>query len=72
MKVLIIEDEINSSKKLASYVNELRPDWSIIGILGGIKESILFLEEGQEPDLIFLDVQLSDGESFTIFVKNEY
>ena len=67
MNVLIIEDEKASAQKLIGYLSELRPDWSILEVLSGVKESIKYIENHSEPDLIFLDVQLSDGESLSIF-----
>jgi len=67
MNVLVIEDESSSAEKLIGYLSELRPDWNILATLEGVKESIKFLKSNAEPDLIFLDVQLSDGESIKIF-----
>lgn len=67
MKVLIIEDEKASAKKLIGYLSELRPEWTLFPILGSVRESIKYLKRNSEPDLLFLDVQLSDGESLRIF-----
>ncbi|MEO1098620.1 MAG: response regulator, partial [Bacteroidota bacterium] len=67
MKALIIEDEEKSALKLKKYLEQLDPTISVLDILGSIKESIQFLWENLELDVIFLDVQLTDGESFKIF-----
>ena len=67
MKALIIEDEEKSALKLKKYLEQLDPTISVLDILGSIKESIQFLRENLELDVIFLDVQLTDGESFKIF-----
>jgi len=67
MNVLIIEDEKVSAKKLVGYLSELRPKWKILKVLSGVNESIRYLKTHPEPDLIFLDVQLSDGVSLRIF-----
>jgi len=67
MNILIIEDEKASAEKLKGYLSELRPEWTILSILGGVRESVIYLNTHVEPDLIFLDVQLSDGESLRIF-----
>ncbi len=69
MKALIIEDEERSAVKLKKYLELLDPTISVTAILGSIKESIQFLKEHLELDVIFLDVQLTDGESFEIFEK---
>lgn len=67
MNILIIEDESASAEKLKGYLSELRPEWTVLSVLGGIKESEMYLSNNVEPDLIFLDVQLSDGKSLRIF-----
>lgn len=67
MNVLIIEDEQASARKLKGYLSVLRPDWTIVGTLTGVRESIAWLKAHPEPDVIFLDVQLADGESLLIF-----
>ena len=67
MNVLIIEDEKTSAQKLIGYLSKLRPEWNILSVLTGVKDSIKYLKKSAEPDLIFLDVQLSDGESLRIF-----
>ena len=67
MKVLIIEDEAASAKKLKNYLAILDTNIKVMAVLSSIKESIHYLKNHLEPDLIFLDVQLTDGKSFDIF-----
>lgn len=67
MTVLIIEDETGSAAKLEQYLKALRPEMKLVGKLESIRQSIAFLQTQAEPDLIFLDIQLSDGTSFEIF-----
>ena len=69
MNALIIEDEKRSSDKLKKYLELLDPGISVIGVLGSIRDSVRFLDEHMDPDIIFLDIQLTDGESFKIFEK---
>ena len=66
MNVLIIEDEILAAGKLKSMLAEIAPDVNVLATLGSIKESIKWLLHNN-ADLIFLDIQLSDGQSFSIF-----
>jgi DNA-binding LytR/AlgR family response regulator len=67
MKVVIIEDESHSAKKLQQYLMNCYAEIEVMAVLPGIRESIAYLRENPEPELIFLDIQLSDGPSFNIF-----
>lgn len=69
MKVLIIEDEIPAQRLLAGLISDLRPDWQIEAKLASIEESLDWFKSNKVPDLIFLDVQLSDGLGFEILEK---
>jgi DNA-binding LytR/AlgR family response regulator len=66
MNVLIIEDESFAANKLELMIKEIDPAIQIMGKLGSIKESVKWLNQ-YSADLIFLDIQLSDGLSFSIF-----
>lgn len=66
MNVLIIEDESLAADKLEHMLKELDQDINILAKLGSIKESAKWLFQ-HTADLIFLDIQLSDGISFSIF-----
>jgi two-component system response regulator LytT len=66
MNVLIIEDEIFAAEKLEKMLLDLDPSIRILAKLGSIYESSKWLSE-HTADLIFLDIQLSDGISFSIF-----
>lgn len=66
MNVLIIEDERFAADKLERMLKEIDPSITILAKLGSIKESAKWLFHNT-ADLIFLDIQLSDGISFSIF-----
>lgn len=66
---IIVEDEIMSAQMLQSMVKELRPDWKHLGTFDSVDETTKWLTENTDPALIFLDIQLSDGLSFSIFEK---
>ncbi len=68
MKILIVEDEQLAAERLEEMLNEIDPSIRILAKLGSIKETVHWLQDNY-ADLIFLDVQLSDGISFTIFEK---
>src|SRR5690606_13200013 len=65
MKAIIIEDE----KPAARYLLRLLQNQGIepLVMLHSVKESVQWLQQNAEPDLIFLDIQLGDGISFEIF-----
>ncbi len=66
MNVLIVEDELMARESLARTIREHFPDLEIIGMTSSVRETLAFLE-GHSPDLIFMDVELSDGNCFEIF-----
>jgi len=67
MKILIVEDEDLASKRLAQLIREIEPDAEISGPLDTVTATIDHLNTKPEYDLIFLDIQLADGKSFSIF-----
>jgi len=66
MKVIIIEDEKVAAERLEKLIREINPSIDILARLGSIKEAKRWLWQNK-ADLIFLDIQLSDGVSFSIF-----
>ncbi|MDA3815849.1 MAG: LytTR family DNA-binding domain-containing protein [Prolixibacteraceae bacterium] len=66
MNTIIIEDEKFAAEKLETTLLEIDPSIIITAKLGSIKESVKWLLQNT-ADLIFLDIQLSDGISFSIF-----
>lgn len=66
MRILIIEDESSNSKRLIKLLNKITTDAEIIDCLTSVEESLNWFEENPEPDLIFMDIQLSDGLCFEI------
>ena len=68
LRVLIVEDEIPASEKLERYLMKYSEGISIIAKLTSIEDSVNWLQSRQnELDLIFMDIQLTDGLSFNIF-----
>ena len=66
MKVLIVEDELMARESLARTIREHFPDLEIIGMTSSVQDTLTFLQSCS-PDLIFMDVELSDGNCFEIF-----
>jgi len=69
MNVLIIEDEKPAARRLNRMLAEL--DIEVQQMLHSVEESLNWLQNNPHPDLIFLDIQLSDGLSFEIFEEIE-
>ena len=70
MRVLIIEDEIPSRLNLQRALATIAPDLNIVGSIGSIAEAVEWFDTHTEgADLIFMDVQLSDGLCFEIFKR---
>ena len=67
MKVLIIEDEILNTRRLESMLRTIDPRVEFVQELQTISDSIAWLEANPIPDLIFMDIRLTDGLSFEIF-----
>ncbi len=67
MKVLIIEDEAPAFRRLQTILEELNPSIEIIDVLDTVLDSIKWFQNHNSPDLVFMDIQLSDGISFDIF-----
>ena len=65
MNVVIIEDEKPAARRLSRMLNEFRIE--PIAILHSVEEAVNWFLNNKEPDLLFLDIQLSDGLSFEIF-----
>jgi two-component system, LytTR family, response regulator LytT len=67
MITLIIEDEKPAARLLQRKLEKL--DIAVETMLHSVEESIHWFSNNKHPDLIFLDIQLSDGLSFEIFEK---
>ncbi|WP_396634114.1 LytR/AlgR family response regulator transcription factor [Maribacter sp. R86514] len=65
MKTIIIEDEKPSARRLGRMLDSL--DLTVSTMLHSVEEAIDWFQTNEHPDLIFLDIQLSDGLSFEIF-----
>jgi two-component system, LytTR family, response regulator LytT len=67
MKIVIIEDEPLTARDLAGYIRAARPDADIVAMLSSVREATDFFKAHPAPDVIFSDIQLGDGLSFSIF-----
>ena len=71
MNVIIIEDEKPAADKLQKALQKMGRDIRVLASLASVAESLQWLEQNPVPDLIFMDIELTDGLSFRIFEKTE-
>jgi len=67
MKTIIIEDEQLAAGRLENMVKAIDPTIEIVAKLESVAESVEWFKSNEQPDLIFLDIHLEDGLSFSIF-----
>ena len=67
MNILIVEDEDLAVKKLQKTLAVVDPSANVVGVTDSIKGTVEWLQESPSPDLILMDIELCDGQSFEIF-----
>lgn len=67
LKILIVEDEMPSFLKLQRMLQEIEPQIEIVAHIDSVKELMQWLNDNQEPDLIFSDIELVDGQVFQVY-----
>lgn len=71
IRILIIEDELAAAERVKKMLLRSGMSVSIIAILDSVTASVKWLNENEHPDLIILDIELADGQSFEIFRQVE-
>ena len=69
MKILIVEDEDLAVKKIRKTLHEVDASADVVGVTDSITATVDWLESNPWPDLILMDIELSDGQSFEIFSR---
>lgn len=69
MKILIIEDEMLAVKRLRKVIESIDPEVEVVGVTNSICSSVEWLNNFPAPDLIMMDIELADGQSFEIFKR---
>lgn len=67
MNVLIVEDETTAYENMVDLLANIDPNIHVVGNTESIRQTIKWLREHETPDLIFMDIHLSDGSAFVIF-----
>ncbi|MBX2843213.1 MAG: LytTR family DNA-binding domain-containing protein [Flammeovirgaceae bacterium] len=69
MKIVIVEDEALAAQKLEQMINRYDESLEILTKLSSVESAVRWFKENESPDLLFLDIHLSDGISFDIFTQ---
>lgn len=72
MKVIVVEDEQLAAKRLTTLLAEYDPNVQVLACLESVEETVDYLKSHAHPDLLLLDIHLSDGRSFDIFKQVQY
>lgn len=67
MQVLIVEDETAAYESLVEILKEIDPSIQVLGNTESVSQTINWLNTHPAPDLILMDIHLSDGSAFLIF-----
>src|SRR5688572_20493113 len=67
MNILIVEDEDLAVKKLKKTLFSVDESANIVGEADSIKSTVSWLQNNPSPDLILMDIELADGQSFEVF-----
>ena len=65
IKAVIVDDEVASRNTLKKFLKVYCPDVSVINECGSVKEALMIIEKNN-PELVFLDVHLPDGDGFDV------
>ncbi|WP_247235069.1 LytTR family DNA-binding domain-containing protein [Telluribacter sp. SYSU D00476] len=71
MNLVIVEDESIAARRLHKMVQELDPAIEVVAVLDSIEKSVNWFRQHPAPDLMLLDIELVDGQSFEIFNQVE-
>lgn len=68
-KIVIIEDEKLNADRIKRLIKSIRPQAEILATLESVAESVNWFKTNPSPDMVMMDIKLSDGLSFEIFEK---
>lgn len=71
MKAVIVEDEFVAAQSLERLIKSVNEQMNIIAVLQSVEESVEWFSLNPHPDVVFMDIHLADGDSFTIFEKTD-
>jgi DNA-binding LytR/AlgR family response regulator len=69
MRFFILEDELLAARRLHKMILDLQPEATLVGSADGVEAAIHWLQHHESPDLMFMDIHLSDGHAFDLFAR---
>ncbi|MDR0428392.1 MAG: LytTR family DNA-binding domain-containing protein [Dysgonamonadaceae bacterium] len=69
MKAVIVEDEFVAAESLQRLLASIDENVEIVTVLQSVEDSVEWFSLNPVPDLVFMDIHLADGSSFSIFEK---
>ena len=67
MRVVIIEDETAAAQNLSAILHKVCPNVEVVNTIDTVVDSVEFFNSAPALDLVFMDIHLADGSSFSIF-----
>ncbi|WP_436416557.1 LytR/AlgR family response regulator transcription factor [Petrimonas sp.] len=67
MKAVIVEDEHVAAQSLERLIKSVDEEIEILAVLPTVEESVEWFSQNTLPDVVFMDIHLADGDSFSIF-----
>ena len=71
IKIVIIEDEALAVDRLTDLLAVHAPDFEIQKVLDGVQVALDYFSNNEAPDLVFMDIELTDGTSFDLLKRYE-
>jgi two-component system, LytTR family, response regulator LytT len=71
LKIFIVEDELTATRRLMRVLIETGVPYQIIATADSVEDAVNYLRFGDKPDIILMDIHLSDGSCFEIFKQIE-
>lgn len=71
MQILIVEDELLMATRLQKVLAHAEPHAYVCAVTQSVEETVNWLQTNETPDLILMDIELADGQSFDIFSRIE-
>ncbi|MDN4753460.1 LytTR family DNA-binding domain-containing protein [Porphyromonadaceae bacterium W3.11] len=71
MNAVIVEDEFIAAQGLERLIVSVNPEIKVIEVLQTVEECVEWFRTHEAPDMVFMDIHLADGDSFTIFQQVE-
>lgn len=71
LNILIIEDEPLAANRLQDLLGQIEHDINVVQMCDSVEDSVVYLSSKPDLDLIFMDIQLADGLSFSIFEQTQ-